>query len=86
MKLSISDNLIRHYLHNACFVNGHSCAGKSTMVKLLAQRFGCEGRRSGLPDTPGVNGYEAGACFLACSWLSICRPRATMGALAAHWP
>ena len=40
MKIQLSVNLIRHYLQNVYFINGHSCAGKSTMVKLLAQRYG----------------------------------------------
>ena len=40
MKIRISDNLIKHYLRNVYFINGHSYAGKSTMVKLLAQRYG----------------------------------------------
>ncbi len=39
MKIQISGNLIRHYLQNVYFINGHSCAGKSTMVKLLAERY-----------------------------------------------
>lgn len=38
MKIQISDNLIRHYLQNVYFINGHSYAGKSTMVKLLAEK------------------------------------------------
>ena len=40
MKIQISDNLIKHYLRNVYFINGHSCAGKSTMVKMLAERYG----------------------------------------------
>lgn len=40
MKIAISDNLIRHYLRNVYFINGHSYAGKSTMVRMLAQRYG----------------------------------------------
>lgn len=40
MKIQLSDNLIRHYLRNVYFINGHSCAGKSTMVKMLAERYG----------------------------------------------
>ena len=40
MKIAISDNLIRHYLRNVYFINGHSYAGKSTMVRLLAERCG----------------------------------------------
>jgi len=40
MKLQISDNFIKHYLQNVYFVNGHSYAGKSTMVRMLAERYG----------------------------------------------
>lgn len=39
MKIQISDNLIKHYLGNVYFINGHSYAGKSTMVKMLAERY-----------------------------------------------
>lgn len=39
MKVQISDNLIKHYLRNVYFINGHSYAGKSTMVRMLAQRY-----------------------------------------------
>ena len=40
MKIQFSGNLIKHYLQNVYFINGHSCAGKSTMVKMLAERYG----------------------------------------------
>lgn len=40
MKIQISSNLVKHYLQNVYFINGHSYAGKSTMVKLLAERYG----------------------------------------------
>ena len=40
MKIQISSNLIKHYLQNVYFINGHSYAGKSTMAKMLAQRYG----------------------------------------------
>ena len=39
MKIEISSNIIRHYLKNVYFINGHSCAGKSTMVRMLAERY-----------------------------------------------
>lgn len=39
MKVQISGNIIKHYLSNVYFINGHSYAGKSTMVKLLSERF-----------------------------------------------
>lgn len=40
MKIELSGNLIRHYLQNVYFINGHSYAGKSTMVHMLAERYG----------------------------------------------
>ncbi len=40
MKIQISANLIKHYLRNVYFITGHSCAGKSTMVKMLSERYG----------------------------------------------
>lgn len=55
MKLSISDNIIKHYLKNVYFINGHSYTGKSTMVKMLADRhdmvFCGENYQSGFPDS-----------------------------------
>ena len=39
MNIQLSDNLIKHYLQNVYFINGHSYAGKSTMVKMLAERY-----------------------------------------------
>ncbi|MBQ8333174.1 MAG: hypothetical protein IJX93_05315 [Clostridia bacterium] len=39
MKIEISDNIIRHYLSNVYFITGHSYAGKSTMVKMLSERY-----------------------------------------------
>ena len=39
MKIQISDNLIKHYLRDVYFINGHSYAGKSTMVKMLSERY-----------------------------------------------
>jgi hypothetical protein len=55
MKISISDNIIKHYLRNVYFINGHSYAGKSTMVKMLAERYDMvfcgENYQSGQPDS-----------------------------------
>lgn len=39
MKVQISDNIIKHYLRDVYFITGHSCAGKSTMVKMLSERY-----------------------------------------------
>jgi hypothetical protein len=39
MKLSISSNIIKYYLRNVYFINGQGYVGKSTMVKMLAERY-----------------------------------------------
>lgn len=38
--MEISDNILRELLQNCYFLNGTAYAGKSTMVRLLAQRHG----------------------------------------------
>lgn len=40
MRIGFSDNILKHYLENVYFINGHSYAGKSTMVKMLSERCG----------------------------------------------
>lgn len=37
--MEISHNILRHYLKNCYFINGTAYAGKSTMCRLLAQRY-----------------------------------------------
>lgn len=39
MKIPISHNIIKHYLRDVYFITGHSYAGKSTMVKMLSDRY-----------------------------------------------
>lgn len=39
MQLPIESNLLRHYLRNVYFINGTAYAGKSTMVRMLAERY-----------------------------------------------
>lgn len=39
MKIEIESNIIRHMLKNVYFINGTAYAGKSTMVKLLAEKY-----------------------------------------------
>ena len=36
----VNNQLIKHYLRNVMFINGTSYAGKSTMVKMLADKYG----------------------------------------------
>ena len=37
--MQIQNNILRHYLQNCYFINGTAYAGKSTMCKMLAERF-----------------------------------------------
>lgn len=39
LKIQIESNLIRYLLRNAYFLNGTAYAGKSTMVRLLAEKY-----------------------------------------------
>lgn len=38
--MNIANNILRHYLQNVYFINGTAYAGKSTMCKLLAEKYG----------------------------------------------
>lgn len=38
--MEIADNILRYYLRNVYFITGTAYAGKSTMVKMLAERYG----------------------------------------------
>jgi hypothetical protein len=40
MEIGIKSNILKYVLQNTYFINGTAYAGKSTMVKLLAQRHG----------------------------------------------
>lgn len=37
--MNISDNIIKHYLKNVLFINGTAYAGKSTMCRMLADKY-----------------------------------------------
>ena len=38
--MKIENNILKHYLKNVYFITGTAYAGKSTMVKMLAKRYG----------------------------------------------
>ena len=38
--MKIENNILRHYLKNVYFITGTACAGKSTTVRMLADRYG----------------------------------------------
>lgn len=37
--MEIADNILKHYLRNCYFINGTACAGKSTMCRMLAEKY-----------------------------------------------
>ena len=39
-KMFIENNILKHYLKNVYFITGTAYAGKSTMVKMLAEKYG----------------------------------------------
>ena len=80
MKIQISGNLIRHYLKNVYFINGHSYAGKSTMVKMLAERYGMtacgENYHDAFPREKLSRWKQPGLCYFETmsgweEWLSM---------------
>lgn len=38
--MDIANNILKHYLRNCYFINGTAYAGKSTMCKMLAEKYG----------------------------------------------
>lgn len=38
--MKIDDNIIKYYLRNVMFITGTAYAGKSTMVAMLAEKYG----------------------------------------------
>ena len=40
MKIGIESNILKYYLRNVYFITGTAYAGKSTMVRMLAERCG----------------------------------------------
>jgi len=36
----IKDNVLRKYLENVYIIGGNACSGKSTMSKLIAEKYG----------------------------------------------
>lgn len=80
MKIQISDNLLKHYLENVYFINGHSYAGKSTMVKLLAERYDMifcgENYHDAFPREKLSRWKQPGLCYFSTmsgweEWLSM---------------
>ena len=37
--MKIENTILKYYLKNVCFITGTAYAGKSTMAKMLAERY-----------------------------------------------
>lgn len=37
--MEIESNILKYYLKNCYFINGTACAGKSTMCRMLAEKY-----------------------------------------------
>ena len=66
--MNISDNIIKHCLKNVYFITGTAYAGKSTAVKMLAERYGMihcgENYHSTLSDIAAVPDAQPNICYL----------------------
>lgn len=66
MKIGIESNLLRHLFRNVYFINGTAYAGKSTAVKLLAERFDgiCCGENYHDALTPAISpAHQPNLCY-----------------------
>lgn len=65
--MEIADNILKGYLQNVYFITGTAYAGKSTMVKMLAERFdliACgENYHSAMSDKIATPQYQPNICY-----------------------
>ena len=66
--MKIANNIIRHYLKNVYFITGTAYAGKSTMVRMLAERYGMihcgENYHSAVSDIVATPEDQPDICYL----------------------
>ncbi|MBR4201030.1 MAG: hypothetical protein IKQ91_07100 [Oscillospiraceae bacterium] len=66
--MKIANNILRHYLRNVYFITGTAYAGKSTAVKMLAERFGLvccgENYHAAVSDTAAEPDAQPDICWL----------------------
>ena len=66
--MNISNNIIRHYLRNCYFITGTAYAGKSTMVRMLADRYDMihcgENYHSAVSDIVAMPEDQPDICYL----------------------
>lgn len=65
--MKIANNILKGYLQNVYFITGTAYAGKSTMVKMLAERFDliacCENYHSVASDKISTPQYQPNICY-----------------------
>lgn len=66
--MNISNNILKHYLKNVYFITGTAYAGKSTTVKMLAERYNMifcgENYHSKVSDIVATPDLQPDICFL----------------------
>lgn len=66
--MKIENNILKHYLKNVYFITGTACAGKSTTVKMLAERYDMvfcgENYHSKVSDAVATPDAQPAICFL----------------------
>lgn len=66
--MNISNNILKHYLKNVYFITGTAYAGKSTTVKMLAERYNMiscgENYHSKVSDVVATPDLQPDICFL----------------------
>lgn len=67
--MKIANNILRHYLRNVYFITGTAYAGKSTTVRMLAERYGLwhcgENYHSAVSDLVADPALQPDICYLA---------------------
>ena len=66
--MKIENNILKHYLKNVYFITGTAYAGKSTMVKMLAERYDMifcgENYHSVVSDSVATLELQPDICFI----------------------
>lgn len=66
--MKIENNILKHYLKNVYFITGTACAGKSTAVKMLAERYDMvfcgENYHSAVSDTVATRDVQPDICYM----------------------
>lgn len=68
MQMKIENNILKHYLKNVYFITGTAYAGKSTVVKMLADRYGMvfcgENYHSAVSDFVATPDVQPDLCYI----------------------